>query len=209
MLYVLHDSVGDKIRKFIADGGQFLATYFTGYVDKDQLCYLGGFPGQDLHQVFGVISEEIDTLYPTDRNQICFKEGEKKVEVFEYQEMLRVSDAEVLAVYEGDYLAGMPAITRKKYGEGNAYYVACRTAASDLRPLYEEMFANAGIVCKSLPEEVEYHVRYGENEQYEFYLNKSNDTSVVANVQGTNILTGAEVSGELVLGDCEVAVIRK
>ena len=34
--------IGEKIRAFVENGGQFLATYFTGYVDTDLLAYLGG-----------------------------------------------------------------------------------------------------------------------------------------------------------------------
>lgn len=46
----------------------------TGYVDENQLNYLGGFPGDGLKDLFGVISEEIDTLYPSDRNRVHFAE---------------------------------------------------------------------------------------------------------------------------------------
>ena len=37
MLYLLHDGIGRKIADFVASGGQFMATYATGYVDKTTL----------------------------------------------------------------------------------------------------------------------------------------------------------------------------
>lgn len=75
MLYMLRPETADKLKAFVEKGGQLLATYLTGYVDMDQLCFLGGFPGDGLSALFGVISEEIDTLYPGDRNCVKFVGG--------------------------------------------------------------------------------------------------------------------------------------
>lgn len=208
MLYVLHDGIGDKIKSFVAKGGTFLATYFTGYVDKNLLCHLGGFPGDGLAEVFGIISEEIDTLYPTDRNHICFASDQKHCEVVDYAEYLRVADATVLATYEEDYIKGTAAVTSKAYGDGMAYYVACRLGEKDMQYIYEKVYADAGIETRKLPEDVEYHVRYGENEKYEFYLNASMEKKVVGGVSGIDLLTDKNVDGTLELEGCQVAVLK-
>ena len=52
MLYLLQSGTTENLQKFVKNGGQLLATYFTGYVDKDTLCYLGGFPGDELAELF-------------------------------------------------------------------------------------------------------------------------------------------------------------
>ena len=70
MMYLLHEGVGERLAKFVNKGGQLVASYFTGYVDESTLAYLGGFPGQNLKELFGVIAEEIDSLYPTESNYI-------------------------------------------------------------------------------------------------------------------------------------------
>ena len=70
MQYMLQPGTAANLKGFVERGGQLLATYFTGYVDSEQLCYLGGFPGDGLKDLFGIISEEIDTFYPSDRNGI-------------------------------------------------------------------------------------------------------------------------------------------
>ena len=208
MLYVLHDGIGDKIKSFVAKGGTFLATYFTGYVDKNLLCHLGGFPGDGLAEVFGIISEEIDTLYPTDRNHICFASDQRQCEVVDYAEYLRVADATVLATYEEDYIKGTAAVTSKAYGDGMAYYVACRLGEKDMQYIYKKVYADAGIETRKLPEDVEYHVRYGENEKYEFYLNASMEKKVVGGVSGIDLLTDKNVDGTLELEGCQVAVLK-
>lgn len=126
MLYLLKPGIGKRLRDFVEGGGQLLATYATGYVDDNQLCYLGGFPGDGLADLFGVISEELDTLYPTDTNAVCFTDG-SKAEVKDYAEILRVAeDVTVLGTYAADFYAGTPAVTVNTYGAGKAYYVGAR-----------------------------------------------------------------------------------
>ena len=180
----------------------------TGYVDKNLLCYLGGFPGDGLSEVFGIISEEIDTLYPSDRNHIRFAADQRQCEVVDYAEYLRVADATVLAAYEEDYIKGTAAVTSKAYGDGMAYYVACRLGEKDMQYIYKKVYADAGIETRKLPEDVEYHVRYGENEKYEFYLNASMEKKVVGGVSGIDLLTDKNVDGTLELEGCQVAVLK-
>ena len=110
MLYLLQPQTASCLKAFVQRGGQLVATYFTGYVDKDQLCYLGGFPGDGLSDLFGIISEEIDTLYPSDRNKIRFTPEYASMEwqVKDYAEILRVRDAEILAAYTDDFYQEPP-----------------------------------------------------------------------------------------------------
>lgn len=60
-----------------------------------------------------MISEEIDTLYPSDRNRVHFAEMPEG-EVRDYAEVLRVADGtNVLGTYEQDYYKGMAAVTER------------------------------------------------------------------------------------------------
>ena len=210
MMYLLHDGTGAKIKDFVANGGTVFATYLTGYVDKNQLCYLGGFPGDGLAEVFGIISEEIDTYYPSDRNGICWKNGARiRTEVRDYAEILRVQDAEVLATFEDDFYAGNAAVTKKQYGKGQAYYVAGRVAAADMYGLLEQILTEAGVQVKQLEDGVEYHVRVADGVSYEFYINPTRETKKVEAVCGTELLTEQFVDGVLELAPYAVAVIEK
>ena len=69
MLYMVREGVGERITKFVKNGGTFVATYLTGLVDDNDLCFLGGFPGP-LREVLGIWDEEIDALPPQDSNRI-------------------------------------------------------------------------------------------------------------------------------------------
>lgn len=207
MLYMLRPGVADNLKKFVERGGQLLATYLTGYVDINQLCYLGGFPGDGLKELFGVISEEIDTLYPADDNSVVFSDGSVS-EVKDYAEILRVDGAKVLGIYTDDFYKNVAAVTSKNYGKGTAYYIGARIGMDKVRELLLEMVEKAGVEHKELPEGVEYHKRIAEGECYEFYLNNSEKEKEVKNVYGINLVNNEKIDGTLILNKYEAAVIE-
>lgn len=207
MLYLLKPGTGERLKEFVKKGGQLLATYLTGYVDENQLCFLGGFPGDGLSELFGVVSEEIDTLYPGDRNRIEFLD-KTAAQVKDCAEILRITDAQVLGSYQEDFYQDTPAVTRKQYGQGSAYYVAARTAPEDLWPVLAGMLKAAGIETYMLPEGVECHVRLGEEKRYAFYLNWSGETKMIEGVNGINLCTGDVVTGTLRLEALNGGVIQ-
>ncbi len=207
MMYLLHDGVGEKIKAYVENGGTVFTTYLAGYVDKNTLCHLGGFPGQGLSEVFGVISEELDTFYPSDRNGLIWKNGERiRTEVYDYAELLRVKDAEILATYESDFYAGSAAVTRKQYGKGVAYYFGCRVASSDMQQFFANILNEAGVATRELYG-VEYHLRVAEDKTYEFFLNYTSCEQVLEGVSGTELLTGTSVEGTLTMATGDVAIV--
>lgn len=207
MLYMLKPGAAEGLRKFVERGGQLLATYITGYVDSEQLCFLGGFPGEGLKELFGIESEEIDSFYPSDRNGIRLEDG-SFWEVYDYAEILKVADARVFGTYTEDFYGGRAALTCKNYGKGNAWYIAARTSAANMRPLFEKMLHDAGIGKKNLPDGVEHHVRSGEEGTYEFYLNCTREDREVADIWGVDLVSGEEIRGTLELPPYGVAVVQ-
>lgn len=208
MLYIVRKETAEKLTNFVKNGGQLMATYLTGYVDENLLCHLGGFPGENLSDLFGLYSEEIDTLFPADRNGIKLRGCDKTMEVSDYCEILKIKDAEVLGRYTDDFYKDTPAITVKCYGEGSAYYVAARTKAADLAPFFEQMLINADIKPNRMPPQILYHERIGDDERYGFYLNLADCETVVENVYGFDLVSKTEINGRLVLANRGVAVIK-
>lgn len=171
MLYMLRPDASDNLKAFVKRGGQLMATYLTGYVDDNTLCYLGGFPGDGLSELFGVISEEIDTYYDSDENSATFTDGHKAI-IHDYAEILRVSDTDILAKYDKDFYAGTPAITCKNFGKGKAYYVGARIDMDSMSGLFKTMLEETNTPYLTLPDGIEYHKREDENgKAIEFYLN--------------------------------------
>ena len=171
MLYMLRPGASDNLKAFVKRGGQLMATYLTGYVDDNTLCYLGGFPGDGLSELFGVISEEIDTYYDSDENSATFTDGHKAI-IHDYAEILRVSDTDILAKYDKDFYAETPAITCKNFGKGKAYYVGARIDMDSMSGLFKTMLKETNTTYLALPAGIEYHKREDESgKAIEFYLN--------------------------------------
>lgn len=208
MMYMLKPETAVRLKEYIQKGGQLLATYVTGYVDQNQLCYLGGFPGDGLKDVFGVISEEIDTFYPTDRNQVTLWDG-SKAQVRDYAELLRVQeDVRILGQYDADFYQGMPAVTEYSYGAGTVCYVAARMESQANRRILELLVSRSGLDLPKLPEGVEYHVREAGGERYIFLLNLEEKEKQIDEINGTDLLTQKLCDGTVKLEPYGVMVVK-
>lgn len=138
-LYMLKDNTDSKIEQYVKNGGKIVMTYLSAVVDKDDLCYLGGLPANNLKNVFGIWCEETDSL-PHDMTGRATFNG-KEYEVNHICDIIHSRGARILGEYKTDFYAGMPAVTVNEYGSGKAYYVAFRND-SDL----------AGDFCKWIAE---------------------------------------------------------
>lgn len=178
MLYMVNAEFAERINAFVAAGGIFISTYWSGIVNEDDLCYTGGFPGP-LREVLGVWSEEIDGLYDGETNllsmQIAAWNGpSREYACVELCDLIHAETAEVLGVYQQDFYRGRPAVTRNRYGKGQAYYLAARTGGDFLADFYRHIADAHGLqACTSmqLPQGAVATARSAEGEDYIFVQN--------------------------------------
>jgi beta-galactosidase len=178
MLYMLRKDdagvcVADKIAEFVKNGGTFVATYITGYVDENDLAFTGGFPGP-LKDVLGIWCEEIDSLYPEDRNSLVWRG--KSYGIHEFCEIVHLRGAEAGAKYGSDFYAGNPALTVNSYGKGKAYFIAARTYTDFLDDFYRDLVDRCGVrrvIESPLPLGVTAQVRSDGKTDYVFLMNFS------------------------------------
>lgn len=190
MLYMVNDHLAERIRKFVETGGTVISTYLLGYVGDTLLAHLGGFPGSGLREVFGIWNEEIDSLYPEERNALITSSGERYT-VKDYCEVLHAETAEVVATYESDYYQKLPAVTVSHYGKGHAIYIGARTEEDFLKKLYGETARKLGFSYAQLPDNVEMHIREDDAYTYTFILNFNDTPAAVPEMpQGTDLLSG-------------------
>ncbi len=182
MMYVLKPGTAGRLKSYVSGGGIVLATYLTGYVNENTLCWLGGFPGDGLREVFGLYSEEIDSLYPSQRGSLKFienencSEPEKSYEIRDFCEVLKTKKAEAVAVYTSDYYAKTPAITRNAYKKGEAWYMGARCENAAQERLLKQICTRAGLVWEELPKGLEVHRRYHKDgRHYVFLLNTTQE----------------------------------
>lgn len=203
MGYMFRKGFGEKLRKYVEQGGHLILTYWSGIVDDMDLCYLGGTPHQ-LMDVCGIRSAEIDGLYDWESNSGAAVPGNSLGLTGEYScshlcDLVQPQGAEAVLQYGSDFYAGQPALTAHSYGKGMAYYVCADFEEDFYRDLCRKVSEAAGIksIWTNLPEGVEVTTREDEKAEYLFIQN-FNPTALAWNeVPGQWQQIYGEVSEEL------------
>lgn len=207
MLYMVKPGVAERIEAFVRAGGTFVATYWSGIVDENDLCFLGGFPGP-LRQTLDIWSEEIDALYPNQKNGLTTSEG-KSYQCGFLCDLIHAESAQVKAVYTDDFYAGRPALTVNQLGSGEAWYLAARAEERFLADFYQEIAARAGVDLPAEKAVPGVHVSRREKQGvvYTFVMNFSGEERPVALPEGHDLISGEKTGGEAVLPVAGVRVI--
>ena len=121
-LYMLKDGVEEKLCEYVENCGTLIATPLTGIVDRDDLCFLGGFPAGRLKDVFGVMCEETDSLYKDEESKVLY--NGKEYFGRDLCDVLRPGTAKTEGTFLSGFYAGSPAVTRNVFGKGQAFYTA-------------------------------------------------------------------------------------
>lgn len=217
MLYMLRPGVDERIAAFVEAGGTFVATYWTGIVDENDLVFLGGWPGGKLREVLGLWDEEIDALCENDRNAAVLSAGnplglDGEYELRDYCALVHPEGANVLATYRDDFYTGRPALTVNAFGGGKAYYLASNPDDRFLRDFYGALDANLGLLRSldaELPHGVSAQLRTDGATKYVFLMNFNAESVAIdlGAVTYTDLLTGETVSGTTELDVYDVKVL--
>jgi beta-galactosidase len=219
MLYMVRPGVAERIEAFVANGGTFIATYLSGNVDEHDLCFLGGFPGP-LRNVLGIWSEEIDTLYNQDVNEVIFtstslQSSSRSYKVKDYCEVIHTENAQVLAEYQDDYYQGMPAVTVNSFGKGEAYYIASRNDMDFHDDFYQMILDKLkinNVICDELPEGVNIQRRVNNRYEYIFIMNfdeKYKSVKLLENQIYFEMINQADIKEKICLKPYGVVVLRR
>ncbi|MBD5505258.1 MAG: beta-galactosidase [Lachnospiraceae bacterium] len=209
VLYMVKPGYDEKLRRFVQNGGTFVTTFFSGYVDDHDLVTIGGYPGK-LRDILGIWVEEEDALPEDAHNSFTYKGTTYPASLL--CDLLYTEGAEALASYETDFYAGMPALTRNTYGKGTAYYVATRSNADFYRTLIDEICTAADIQpIIDIPDCIEVTRRSNNNGTFLFFLNHdTKEHAITLNCSGRDILTDTEYQsgGTLILTAKDVAILQ-
>lgn len=178
MCYMFRNGFEEKVRKFVEDGGIFIATYWSGIVDDTDRCYLGGVP-YGLMDVLGIRSTEIDGLYDWEENFLVPVEGnllgmEKTYSCKYLCDLVELRGAKTVMTYGSDFYAGYPALTVNSYGKGQAWYVAADAEKEFQEDLIRKIAEQSGISCGvdgEIPKDLEVTSRETEKERFYIYQN--------------------------------------
>lgn len=193
MLYMVKPGVDEKLREFVRGGGTLVTTFFSGYVDESDRVTLGGYPGK-LRDILGIWVEESDALPQDTFNRFTW-DGETYPAGL-LCDLLHSEGAEVLARYEEDFYAGMPVLTRNRFGAGRAYYVAAQSDAAFYRKFMDTLCAEQGVTAAlDTPEGVEAVRRRSAKGEFLFLLNHTPQTHLVcADAAYKDLLDGSTLA---------------
>jgi len=215
-LYLCTDAAAANISAVAARGGSVVVGYFSGIVDQDDHIRLGGYPGA-FAELLGIRSEEFSPLLQGEQVRVVAKSddgamtGDSVGTV--WTELVDVTDADVVAVFEDGPFPGGPAVTRRAVpGGGTAWYVGTELDTAALTSVLTGVCATAGIEAAVLPSGrglgLDVIVRQSSGATYTFAINHGGQ-DVSLDLIGTDLLTGRPWSGGSRVAAGGVAVIAR
>lgn len=208
VLYMVKPGVDEKLRQFVKNGGTLVTTFFSGYVNENDIVTTGGYPGK-LRDILGIWVEESDALPENGANHFTWEGQRYPARLL--CDLLHSEGAEVLASYEEDFYAGMPVLTCNRFGAGKAYYVAARSDGD----FYSRFVARICEECNVEPvlrcDGVEATRRVGAEGEYLFLLNHHKEPkTITADRDYVDVLTGQRIArGEtLEIGAIDVRILE-
>jgi len=202
MLYMFRSGIEEKIQKFVKNGGVLFLTYWSGIVDENDLCFLGGTPHK-LIDVMGVRCEEIDGLYDGETN-IAVPMAGNKLKLSDFYScnnlcsLVSVETATPLMVYQDDFYAGQSVFTHNSYGAGAAYYIGADMEQAFYDEVYAKILKTASCdkLLSDIPEEILVSSRENENYHYTFVQNYGQTERVISIPKDSQVILG-NVNGNI------------
>ena len=209
--YMYRGDYEKNVRCFVAEGGTYVTTYWSGEVNESDLCFLDHHP---LSDVLGIRTEEIDIAPEYVHNRVLYQG--KAYNIKEFCALVHAEEAQVLGTYEKDFYAGYPAVTVNAYGKGKAYFLAAQADQEFLSDFYRKLAQETGTGCMlklsgELPKGVTVNERRAAAETAGsiWFVQNFMPAEAVVTLADTyqNIETGEIVSGETKLAPYQCLMI--
>jgi beta-galactosidase len=205
-LYLVSDDTIGRVEQFVAGGGHFVTTFFSGIVDDADRVRPGGYPGA-FRDLLGITVEQFGPLLDG-VHQPLLDGGSGTL----WADQIRpiAADVQALLRYGGER-AGEAAVTRRPVGAGSATYVGTRPDPDTLRALAGRLCEHAGVEPDLNPSEARFVLRRerrSADARYVLLLSRTGTARTVTGQRGFELLTGRDVDGELELPPYGVAVLR-
>lgn len=212
---IMTEETAELLKQYVAQGGKLIFGARTGYKDKRGHCRMNPFPGP-VAELCGITVEDFTMIANKALTpNIRWIDGgeEKPSQASLFNEILypESNSVETLALFDGDYYAGKPALTRNSYGSGEAYYYG----AAFSRDVADALISRLGIEPATkdwavLPAGVEIAIREKNGRRFAFLLNYANEAAKAQLLRETNDLLSGEklAAGELIIEPYGVKILQ-
>ena len=194
MAYLFRGQFEERLKNYVEGGGCLVMTYWSGIVDENDRCFLGGTP-HGLMEAAGLRSTEIDGLYDWEENHGRPLEKNSLGMTRTYScrnlcELVKTDGAEIIMEYTDDFYAGYPVLTSHLYKKGQVYYICADMEQAFYDDLYEKLAALMDLKgpAEVIPEGVEVTVRTDGEKDYAILQNFSRQPAKVKLDQGWTLI---------------------
>lgn len=187
--YMVKENDDESIRRYVAEGGTFVTSFFSGIVQENDLVVTGGYPGK-LRDILGIWVEEYDALPEGVENSFIYQGVRYPARIL--CDLIHLEGAKQIddGGYETDFYKGLPLLTRNDFGKGSAYYAASSSSAEFYHTFLNNICHEAGASpVMETPQGVEAACRKSEKGTYVYIMNHTDEEKTVhLPWKGRNIL---------------------
>jgi beta-galactosidase len=213
-LLLMSPGLSGKIKDFVAKGGTFVMGAHSAVKDRDNTMTDQTIPVEGLTHLFGAEVDSFQVYQPPSagKNALIFREGGSKTPVNVFADVLKPRGAGVIAVWERDFMQGLPAATENRSGMGKAVYygsffnlesarhlISRYARVHDLKPLFT-----------GFPKEIEVTRRTKGRSNYYFILNHSGESVTISPGGGYfDLIAGRDAAPVITLKPYEYRVLKR
>ncbi|MET9503778.1 beta-galactosidase [Streptomyces sp. NPDC006622] len=206
-LYLVTEAASANLARFAERGGTLAVGFHSGMVDENAHVYLGGYPGA-FRDVLGVVTDELFPLLPGETTGLAGDVAPGATADL-WSERIRLTGARAVASHADGPLAGHPAVTRHRHGDGTAWYLGTHPDRDTLAALLHRIRQEAGVTPEhDVPAGMEVVRRRGARADYLFLIDHTGKGAEVR-AEGVELLTGTPVTGTVTVPPGGVAVVRE
>jgi beta-galactosidase len=218
-LLMVDAELAGRIKQFVARGGVFVMGAHGAVKDSDNAMTGQTIPIEGLTDLFGVeaASFQVYQQPSAGKNNLSFtagggRAGATSVPVNVFADVLKPRGATVIAVWDRDFMRGLPAATENRSGMGKAVYYGSFFNLEAARYLLGRYAAEQKLkpLFANFPKEVEVTRRTKGRDNYYFILNHSEGSVTVSPGAGYfDLLAGRASAALLTLKPFEYRVLKK
>ena len=177
LMFLMQPGMAEKLRDYAANGGTLVLTMRSGVKDEHNLALSEGPLPCRLDELCGARVTEYDSLLQAEGS---VRWGDEVYPCGLWCDVLETTTAGTVAVYDSEFYAGTPAITRNSYGKGTVYYVATQMSDALAARFMAEALETSGVRgLMETPPHVEAICREKDGKQWLFLLNHTGETQQV------------------------------
>jgi len=205
LMYIVTNEAADNIKRYVKEGGTFIAGFRFGIKDIHSNMVKRVLPGK-LKKLFGVGIYTWDNLR---EKKVEVKDTEGNVyEADTFADIITLKEAKPIVRYNSDWYTGHTAVAVNTFGKGRAYYVGCGLPQGFYDRFIEKVLEGLALENIKVPDKVEIATREKKGKRFIFIMNFSAKPSkIFLDKEYTELIKGKRLKEKVNLDPFEVLIL--